>query len=56
MKNFDLPANFLSYLDKGNLKITCNDVCTCTVRQGDNHSDVWLYKSEFKKLVKMYQE
>ncbi len=25
MKNFDLPANFLSYLDKGNLKITCND-------------------------------
>jgi len=25
MKSFDLPANFLSYLDKGNLKITCND-------------------------------
>lgn len=25
MENFDLPANFLSYLDKGNLKISCND-------------------------------
>ncbi len=25
MKNFDLPANFLSYLANGNLKITCND-------------------------------
>jgi hypothetical protein len=24
MKNFDLPANFLSYLDKGALNITCN--------------------------------
>ena len=25
MKNFDLPANFLSYLDTGKLSITCND-------------------------------
>jgi hypothetical protein len=25
MKNFDLPANFLSYLDTGKLNITCND-------------------------------
>ena len=25
MKNFDLPANFLSYLDTGKLTITCND-------------------------------
>ena len=24
MKNFDLPANFLSYLDKGALNITCD--------------------------------
>ena len=24
MKNFDLPANFLSYLDKGALHITCD--------------------------------
>ena len=24
MKNFDLPANFLSYLDKGSLNITCD--------------------------------
>jgi hypothetical protein len=24
MKNFDLPANFLSYLDKGVLNITCD--------------------------------
>ncbi len=25
MKNFDIPANFLSYLDTGKLTITCND-------------------------------
>ena len=25
MKDFDLPANFLSYLDTGKLSITCND-------------------------------
>jgi hypothetical protein len=25
MKNFDIPANFLSYLDTGKLSITCND-------------------------------
>ena len=25
MKNFDLPANFLSYLDNGKLSVTCND-------------------------------
>ena len=25
MKNFDLPANFLSYLDTGKLSITCDD-------------------------------
>ena len=25
MKNFDLPANFLSYLDTGKLSVTCND-------------------------------
>ena len=25
MKNFDLPANFLSFLNSGGLKITCND-------------------------------
>jgi len=25
MKNFDLPANFLSYLDTGKLSITCNN-------------------------------
>ena len=25
MKNFDLTANFLSYLDTGKLSITCND-------------------------------
>ena len=25
MKNFDLPANFLSFLQGGNLKITCDD-------------------------------
>ena len=25
MKNFDLPANFLSFLHSGRLKITCND-------------------------------
>jgi hypothetical protein len=26
MKNFDLPANFLSYLDTGKLSVTCNDL------------------------------
>jgi hypothetical protein len=25
MKDFDLPANFLSYLDTGKLSVTCND-------------------------------
>ena len=25
MKDFDLPANFLSYLDNGKLSVTCND-------------------------------
>jgi hypothetical protein len=25
MKNFDIPANFLSYLDNGKLSVTCND-------------------------------
>ena len=25
IKNFDLPANFLSYLDNGKLSVTCND-------------------------------
>ena len=25
MKTFDLPANFLSYLDTGKLSVTCND-------------------------------
>jgi len=25
MKNFDIPANFLSYLGTGKLSITCND-------------------------------
>ena len=25
MKDFDLPANFLSYLDKGKLSITCDN-------------------------------
>jgi hypothetical protein len=25
MKNFDIPANFLSYLNTGKLRITCND-------------------------------
>jgi len=28
MKNFDLPANFLSYLDKGALNITCDGEST----------------------------
>jgi len=32
MKNFNLPANFLSYLDKGNLCITCNDDPTINFR------------------------
>ena len=26
MKDFDLPANFLSYLDNGKLSVTCNDL------------------------------
>ena len=25
MKNFDLPANFLSFLQSGNLKVSCNN-------------------------------
>ena len=25
MKDFDLPANFLSYIDNGKLSVTCND-------------------------------
>ena len=25
MKDFELPANFLSYLDNGKLSVTCND-------------------------------
>ena len=25
MKNFDLPANFLSYIDNGKLSVTCNE-------------------------------
>jgi hypothetical protein len=26
MKNFDLPANFLSFLQSGSLKVTCDDI------------------------------
>ena len=32
MKNFDLPANFLSYLDKGKLSITCDNEPTINFR------------------------
>jgi hypothetical protein len=32
MKNFDLPANFLSYLDTGKLSVTCNDSPTINFR------------------------
>ena len=32
MKDFDLPANFLSYLDKGKLSITCDDEPTINFR------------------------
>ena len=30
MKNFDLPANFLSFLQNGNLKITCDGTTSIT--------------------------
>ncbi len=32
MKEFDLPANFLSYLDKGKLSITCDNEPTINFR------------------------
>ena len=32
MKNFDLPANFLSYLDNGKLSITCDGDPTINFR------------------------
>ena len=36
MKNFDLPANFLSYLDNGKLSVTCNDSPTVNFHADGN--------------------
>jgi hypothetical protein len=36
MKNFDLPANFLSYLDNGKLSVTCNDLPTVNFHADGN--------------------
>lgn len=36
MKDFDLPANFLSYLDNGKLSVTCNDSPTVNFHADGN--------------------
>ncbi len=36
MKNFDLPANFLSFLQNGNLKITCDGTPSINFTAEDN--------------------
>ena len=36
MKNFDLPANFLSFLNNGGLKVTCDDTPSINFTVEDN--------------------